>query len=195
MREDTVTTTVYEFKELSEDVQEDVVEKYWDINVDNNWWDYECLLGLTESGHTELKKELTEKEIEFLNTKPLFNCTLKAFDIERDNFIQMDIRVQDDEIFRKFLGISEELWDNCYCEFFENGRYANTSMCITENGDDEFTIDDLEDVQMAEDIMNEKILSELQNLREHYEYLTSREAISEALEIHEFEFTKEGTIY
>ena len=33
-------TKIYSFDDLSEDVQDDVVQKYWDINVDYEWWEF-----------------------------------------------------------------------------------------------------------------------------------------------------------
>lgn len=196
MRKDTVTTTVYEFKELSDDVQEKVIENLWDINVDYEWWDYDCLMHITDNEIENMK--LTSIEESFLDRNSLFNSTIQAFDIDRDNFIQMDIEVNDEEIFRKFLGISEKLWDNCYYEFSSGtGRYSDTHMEITENdpSEDEFTTDDITVIERADDIINEKILDALWNLRETYEYLTSREAIVETIEANEYEFTKSGRIY
>ncbi len=33
-------TKIYSFDDLSEDVQDDVIQKYWDINVHYDWWDH-----------------------------------------------------------------------------------------------------------------------------------------------------------
>lgn len=197
MRQDTVTTTVYEFKELADDVQEKVIEDLWDINVDHEWWSFGCLMELTIDETKKLiKQELTESELTFLNTDSLFGHTIRAFDIDRGNFIQMDIVIKDDELFRKFLGISEELWDNCYFEFISSSGYGDTRMEITENDhNEEFTTDEIVIIERAEDIMNEKILDALQGLRETYEYLTSLEIIVETITLNGYEFTVEGNIY
>ena len=39
---ETRTYTVYKFKELPEVAQEKAIEKYYDINVDHEWWDFTC---------------------------------------------------------------------------------------------------------------------------------------------------------
>lgn len=40
MREDTVTTTVYKFNELSDDVKQKVIDNYREHNLDYEWWDF-----------------------------------------------------------------------------------------------------------------------------------------------------------
>src|SRR5262245_16755614 len=35
----TIRTKVYKFKELSTEAQEKAIEKFYDINVDHDWWD------------------------------------------------------------------------------------------------------------------------------------------------------------
>ena len=42
MREDTVTTKVYPFDELSDAAKETAIEKLWDINGDYEWWASTC---------------------------------------------------------------------------------------------------------------------------------------------------------
>lgn len=39
MKEDTVTTKVYLFDELSDDAKQVVIERLWNINIDHEWWD------------------------------------------------------------------------------------------------------------------------------------------------------------
>jgi len=41
MRQETIT--IYKFSELLPKAQEKVLEKFWDINIDGDWW-YECVV-------------------------------------------------------------------------------------------------------------------------------------------------------
>lgn len=40
MRTVTISTDVYTFDELSDQAKKNVLNKYWDINVDHTWWDF-----------------------------------------------------------------------------------------------------------------------------------------------------------
>ena len=196
MREVATVTCVYPFNQLEEDIQDKVLEKLWDINVDWEWWDYDGLFELTEK---EIENSnLTEKEIKYLKDNLLFNCILKEFDIDRNRHIKVDLSVTNEEIFRKFLGISSELWENCYYQFIiGHGRYGNTYFEITNDFIDmeEFSDNDISIIKQTEELMNDKIQNALSQLDDSYEYLTSSEAIIETIEANEFEFTKNGKLF
>jgi len=36
----TIRTKIYKFNELSKDVQNKVIERNWDINVNDEWWEF-----------------------------------------------------------------------------------------------------------------------------------------------------------
>lgn len=199
MRQVTTVTNVYPFEQLEEEIQDRAIEKLWEINVYHDWWDSDFCLELTQSelGNLEGEFKLTDKENNFLTKNCLFDLTIKAFDIGRNNYIQLDIIVNNDEIFRKYLGISEELWENCYYQFkIGRTRNSDTYLEITENDtNEEFTDNETQIVEVAEELMNYKIMSVLYQLKDSYSYLTSQESIIETILCNEYEFTSDGEIF
>ena len=185
----TVKTKVYRFEELSEESQEKALSELADINVDYEWWDIDGLLDLT-------KDEMDEAEIEPGEIKDvLFSYTIREFDLERGQYIQFgNIVVSNDEAFRKFLKIPKELWDQCSYYFENDSRNRNTYLDL-QTIDEEPTDEENDILERAIEIMAEKIHEAWVSLRNDYEYLTSEEAIKEAIETNEYEFCEDGKMF
>lgn len=219
MREVVDTYTVYSFDELEDDIQDKVVEKHADVNVDYEWWDYDGLLCLTDaemkSRHIQMSDNWWESDKhknslgniigEYPAHTGLFSYSRIYFDIDRNNYIQFpDLTINCDETFRKFLRIPKRLWSRCDYRF-ESHRYGynegSTRLVIEPELRDERTQDYREPterqqaiIDRAMEIMNEKIDEALSDLQKTYDHLTSEEAIIETLKANEYEFTAEGEI-
>jgi hypothetical protein len=192
MRIDIKETKVYQFNELSDEAKQKALECMYDINVDHEWWDYDGLLDLI----TEEMKSRKIKLSDYPST--LFSYTVEAFDVDRDWFIQLEIDVKDDDIFRKFLRIDKRLWEQCE-PVFETAprRNATTNfwIAIAKDNGNNLTQREAFIIERAEQIMNDKIDEALIGLRNNYEWLLSEEAIIETIEANEYEFTEDGKLY
>jgi hypothetical protein len=176
---------VFNYDELPEDAKQKALEKYYDINVDDNYWyDYDEKLGLNAK---EMKKYGTKKI--FDEGKTLY------FDLDRGMYIQFpDLKVVDEEGFRKLLGIPKPLWKKVKDDYsFENNRDRNTALNLGKYQD--YTEKEQKILRDAEERFGDKIQEAWKTLRDNYEYNTSKEAIEETFKINEYEFTKDGKIF
>lgn len=209
----TIKTVVYNFDELADDVQDEVVEKFGDINVDFCWWDCDGLLDLTaremKDRHIKLSDNWQDSdkpkdangniEGEYPAHTGLVKYKLNGFDIEKGYIRFSDIEIMADDIFRKFLRIPKRLWRHLTWDI-TGGFKSNWYGDISSRMEMEFDFWDGRDstqrqdfiVGRAIDIMNGKVDEALSILRKEYEYLTSRGQIVETIEINEFEFTAKG---
>lgn len=185
----TIKVGIYKFEELSEEAQQAAISTLGDINVDYDWWDYdESLLDLTQKEMDEA--EIKPGEIESL----LFSYKIGAFDIDRDQFLQLkDVVVNNEEAFRKFLKIPEALWEQCAYYFTNPSGQRNTFLEIqTDDYVEDLTDEENGAIDRAIEIMGNKIHEAWVSLRKDYEYNTSEEAIKDTIKANEYEFYENG---
>lgn len=183
---------VYKFKELTKEAQEKVIEKMSYINVDYDWYDFDGLMSLTEKEKRERKiKDIKECPADIINWRKLY------FDLGRNNYIKfVDITVPNEDIFRKFLRINKRLWDKVYYYFPDSNREINTTIEIEENEYGiYFTKKEQEIIDRAISIFNDKVEDALCLLKTEYEYLMSEKAIIETIELNNYDFLENGTLF
>ena len=205
MRMQTDTYQVLTFDELSEAIQDKVVEKHFDFNVSHDWWEGDWHLGLSTAEMKARRITMSDK----LARTGLFSWDKMYFDgvgYSQNRYIQFpDLEVNCEETFRKFLRIPKRLWEVCTYEFETPagwGYNAGTTVLVIESDKwderlqdyTDFTEHQQEIVDNAMGIMNEKIEDALTGLQKEYEYLTSREQIIESLKTNDYEFPEDGEI-
>ena len=190
MRTETKTIEIYKFNELSKESQQHAIERLWNINVEHEWYDYDGLLDLTE-------KEIKDAKItNYPMNSGLISYVLLAFDFERGNHIEFDeLKVNCEETFRKFLRIDKTTWNKIDYEFIVENESTSIEFSSENTLDEDLTQKQLNKLDKAKDIFDVKVWEALNSLRNTYEYLTSKEAIIETIEINEYEFTKDGELY
>lgn len=166
--------TVYSFSELAEDVQDKVLEKFADINVDWGWWQF-----IYEDATT-------------------VGLKITGFDLDHR---AIDIEFTDDALFTsgKILSSHGEMCDTYkLAQAFISDRDALVAKHsdgihrdIVEEGFEGYF--DLECDELEAEFLHALGEEYLGILRQNYEYLTSREAIIETIEANEYLFTKDGT--
>ena len=174
--------------ELPEDVKEKAIDNLRDINVDYEWWDMDGILDVKQS-----------EWIKYGLKDCLFTYKTIYFDIDRESHLEfVDLKVTDDEVFRKALHISKNAWDKTTYYFRNNGsRYCNTRL---EFEDPEaysgktFTVKEQQMIDMAIETFNDWREEALINLRKDYEYSISDEAIIETIKANDYMFTEDGKI-
>ena len=170
MRTITIEKTLYKFEELPEKSQNKVLNRFYDLNINRDWWhsdycDAETIglkltgFGLYRNRHcTGRFTESAEKVIQLIKENHGKQC----------------------ETYRTAL-IFEQQFSEVFCQACKAGEAENCES-------------DCEDKHKE---IEEKLLKSLLEvysimLQEEYEYLTSREAILESIAAHEYEFTEDG---
>lgn len=185
----TIIVKVFPFEELSEGPQEKALSELADINVDYEWWDIDGLLDLTQDEMDEVR--IKSGDIESV----LFSYEIREFDLERHQYLQLDkVIVSNDEAFRKFLKIPEDLWRRCSYYFDNPTCDKNTYLELMIEDYEELTEEESAIICGAVDIMGSKIHEAWVSLRDNYEYLTSEEAIKDTIKANEYEFYENGKL-
>jgi hypothetical protein len=172
-----VTVNLYKFSELSEEAKEKAIERFADINVDHDWYEF------------------------FFEEAKDLGFRINGFDIYRNHEIDIDLIDSEIDICQAIIKSHGEM-----CDTYKMAEkfLAELTQC-QENydaveGDEEIDYDAyLEIADKLADCKKEfqQELSEcyLQMLRENYEYYTSKEAIIETIEANDYDFTEEGKLY
>jgi len=162
-----VKIKLYKFEELEEEQQEKIIEKYYDINLDYDWWDFL---------YYEFKEDLEKIGI---------SCETFYFDLGRGSHIYMDKAYVDDE--RKFLK---------HCGYDLRTKKARiiieeTGLQIKANRHSNYVLFDYEYDEEFTEILNDKLMEFWKVLDKEYYYLMSDEAIKDTLIANEYEFRKD----
>lgn len=173
MREETIQ--IYKFEELEENVKEKVLEKYWDVNVDYEWWEW--VFGDAER----------------------IGLKIEEFDIGRGAYVKGKWFEDAEEAAKKIL---EEYGEGC--ETYQDALAFKNELVQArkrfegqEDYDTEFV--EFEESYEYKETCNEFLKTICEDYRiileKEYEYLTSEEVIKETIEANEWEFTEDGKIY
>ena len=170
-----IETKVYEFDELPEDIQQKVLKKEYACNVDHSSW---CD-GTLEDWTDKLQ------ELGFEDVKILYS----GFHSQGDGACFTCERID----FNKYKdGVYRDLDISCKITHSHNYYFASSTRVGVESGDEISLEKHLEieaDIeQMRYDLGNQNY----KDLRENYDYLTSKEAIIETIKANEWTFTLEG---
>ena len=185
----TKTYTVYSYDELSDEAKEKARLELYDINVDFDWWEYD---GHTGFSMDEIKKfhlnAYKSESDDLLKFKKMY------FDIDRGGHVQfIDCSFSNNELARKFLGITPRLWEKIDISFNNSGRNTNTYLEIEWNDwDSEQTEHDEILIERAKERFDNKMEEALKNLRDQYDYLMSKEAIEDTIKANEYTFDENG---
>lgn len=188
----TIETKVYSFNELSEDAKQKVIESvresYYKYNDFAEWAIDDC--ALFEPKHEELEN------IEGYNFPLLENTRQKIyFSADREWYLDCEnaLIVTNDEVFYKWLGIPEDVYDNGdfnYRIFTPRGRYETTTIdfdgYLSEYGDI---------MDAAKERFDDLMQDVLKRIEAGIDYRFSDEAIIEDIKANEFEFTEDGEKY
>ena len=165
----TVTTTVYEFQELSEEAQENAIENFLSTNINHEWW-------------------------EFIYADALcIGVKIKAFDLDRSSYVDAELvgtgkdtaeaiiknhgeKCSTYENAKKYLADLSRL-DKKYPLEYDDYEYENELKELDKN----FLHELCDDYQTA--------------LQKEYDYLTSEEQIIESIKLNSYHFTIDGKVF
>ena len=181
MRE--MNVTVYSFAELSDEAKERVLNEFCGINVEFNWW---------EDSFDEIRAagKLLGLRISDIHFDTDSYCTFDAhyrYARGAAKAIQAEFPWADDLCYvaRDLQDLQRRRFYSLACEV-TGGRSMNYYRCFRFGVD--YECEDLGDI--LDDFAHwARIL-----LRDEYDYLTSDEAVKEAIEANEYEFTEDGKL-
>ena len=178
-----MTVTVYSFAELSDDAKDRALNAFRDINVEFDWWDgaYDmiCTAG-----------KLLGLDIDRISFDADLYCIFNAdYEYARGaaKSIQAEFPHATDlhEVARKLQALQRRHFYSLSCAVTE-GRSMNRYECFR-------FCEDYECSDLG-DIIDDFAYWAWILLCDEYEYLTSDEAVQEAIEANEYEFTEDGKL-
>ena len=175
MREDTVTTKVCPFDELSDEAKEKAVESLYDINVDYEWWD------------------------SVYDDAATIGLKITEFDLDRGAYCRGDWTEVAEDVARLILenhGKACETYKDAW--EFQNAVGVQGSI-FEDRGDYDPEYEEFTDSDQYQELCEEFRRTICEDyriiLQKEYEYRTSEEAIIETIEANEYEFTEDGKPY
>ncbi len=188
------TINIYKFRELSESVKKKVIELNSDINTNFDWWDstYEDITTLAKLMGIDISK-IYFSGFSSQGDGACFEGTyhyepnavqaIKDF-APIDSVINMAIRFE-------AIQSQSHIPYNLTASIKHHGRYYHSG-CTSIDVEGDNNPNEVEELQQAlRDFMNYIY----KRLNEEYDDLTSDQAIIEAIECNEYEFTENGTIH
>ena len=170
MKEETIKIKTYSFDELSEEVKEDVICEFQDVNVNYDWYDYL---------YDDFKEDLKEIGL---------GANTFYWSIDRDRFFYSpDIFVEDERKFLKYAG-----WDLRTKDARGIIDYNGLSIEVSHYGGGRAGNYVLNEDDLT-DILRDKFEDFLSTLSKQWDYLTSWEAIEETILINEYTFLEDGS--
>ena len=175
MREDTVTTKVYSFAELSESAKENAIKNLSDINVDYEWWEF----AYEDAANVGIK--------------------ITGFDLGRESYCSGDFTLDAEAIANNIIAEHGES-----CETYKTAKdFLDAVKVIKEKFESDVNYDpeymeynESDDYEDAVEEFRQFIFEDYRIMLQHeYEYMTSEEAIIETIETNEYEFTEDGKLY
>lgn len=188
----TIRTKVYEFDELSEEAKgkaiEQIRQSYYEYNDFAEWAMDDC--ALFEPKYAELSNLLGES-YEF----PLLENTRNKIYFDVDSYLDCEnaLIVTNENHFLKWLGIPQEVIegeDFSFRIFTPRGRNESTTIDF-----DGYSSDFDAVIQAAIGKFDEHIDNVRQRIENDISYRFTDEAIIEDIEVNEYEFLKDGTLY
>jgi hypothetical protein len=168
----TIEIKLYSFEELNYTAKERALSKFYNINVEHNWW-----------------------EFIYSDAKEL-GILIKSFDLDRGKHIKIDIdsSYYCGDVANKIISSHGKT-----CQ-----TYIISETFLKDREDIEFKYDDklineeqFDDIisELEEEYTNDIANEYLSMLKQEYEYLTSDEAIIEAICANDYEFTEDGKLF
>lgn len=184
---------VYNFNELDKEAKQKVLEKLYDINIDYEWYENDCI-------YDEIAKDYGLVIDMFQVNFDLDRGSYVAFETynhgRKENYIK-GIYIDNYKTFFKKANLNIKL-KRIKQEIAEenieidHNHYAGSRIDNYIEDVGNITITELESLETCLRDFLEEILDQL---KAQYNYATSEEAIIETIEANEYTFLKDGTIF
>lgn len=201
MRIDVKKTAVYSYDELSDSAKETVLEKFRDINVDHEWWDF--IYEDTKEIGRLMGIDIENIYFAGFSSKGDGACFEGHYEYMAGSVEAIKAYAPKDEELRRIaeelMGLQKRCFYQIRASVKHRGHYYHR-FCTDINVDFEshVTGQNYYDEEIEKDLV--LALRDLMHwiykqLEKNYEYLTKDETIIETIEANEYEFTVEGKYY
>ncbi len=173
----TVSINTYKFGELSEEAQQKAIEHLYDINVDNNWWEF------------------------VYDDAKTIGLKITGFALDRNNYCNGELYESMPECCRLIIANHGE----CCSTYKKAIAYLSDYDSLVEKYSDGINKDIVaedniwEFDQEADELESEFLKDILDDyasiLQSNYEYETSEEAIIETIEVNDYDFLEDGKLW
>jgi len=159
----TIRIKAYKFEELSEEVQTKVIDKNYDINVHDEWWD-----GVYEDARN-------------------IGLKITGFDTDRNRHATGEFLLSANEVAQNILNEHGDMCETYKTaeNFMSVWQPVFNDYMETEEGEDKL-------IDLETEFLNSLLEDYAMTLEKESEYLMSEEAIKETLIANEYEYTKDG---
>ena len=171
--------TVYKFDELSDEGKEKAIERYYDINVDHDWWEH------------------------IFDDAERIGLKITSFDLDRGRHAKGRLTQGIPAVITDILSEHGPDCDTYKFAIEWKQRYRNEAARwlweLRKNYPDERNeLDDYLDSRQYDDLEHDFLRELLEEysciLQREYDYLTSEEAVTESFVANEYDFTEDGRI-
>ena len=171
----TIEINLYSFEELNYTAKERALSKFYDINVNHDWWEF-IYHDAKEIGIKIQSFDLYRKDIDI---DLLYNCDDVANKIISNHGQNCKTYIVSETFLEDRTKLVAKYSDGCNLEY------------VLDENIEQFD----EDLDELENEYNNDIANEyLSMLEKEYEYLTSEESIIEMICANEYEFTEDGEL-
>jgi hypothetical protein len=193
MRTLVTKTDVYKFHELSEDAQETVIAKYYDINIYDEW--HEFVIDMMKDAGAMIGIDISDIYYRGFWSQGDGACFHGTYEYRKGGYKRV---VKEFPEWKELHAIAKGLQEIQRKHFYQLsakvGRGYNANLYSHENTTSIRVYD------MYGETNNESVCELLRDfmrliystLKKEYEYLTSEETIIETIESNEYEFTENG---
>jgi len=164
-------TTVYKFAELPPDIQQKALERLSYISVDFDWWDY------VDEDAANIGLKITEFDIDRRSIDGHF--TLSAEEVAANIISQHGEIYETHKTARAFL----DSHDPIYGDYMDEASKNYESPALEQKL-----------IALESEFLESLLGDYLKMLQDEYDYRTSREAIIDTIDAHEYEFDINGEI-
>jgi len=177
---------VFKFDELKKDIQEKVIGKMYDVNVNYEWWDNDMINEIAK----DYGLEIVISEICFSLDRDYF-CYFETYNHGQKKDYVKGIFIDDYNKFIKKAGlkVSKKLAENDF--YIDHKHYAGS---VGKNYIEGYDLSETE-LEKLENCLSDFIDEVLSKLKKDYDYLTSKKSIVETIKANEYEFLKNGEMF
>jgi hypothetical protein len=166
----TIRVKIYKFSELTEHNQKKVLEKYYDINVDYNWWES------TYDDAEQIGLKINEFSVDF----------------DRPKWAKGEFQLSPHEVAANIIRDHGN-----ECETYKTTQTFLDTVNEIQGKYEELEGEDYENemIEIEDEFLNFLLNDYVDILIKEYEYLTTDKQIIETIEANDIEFLEDGTVF
>lgn len=200
MRQDTVTTDVYKFEELTDEAKQNALEELHDINTDYDWWNF--VYEDTKEAGKLIGIDIDTIYFSGFSSQGDGACFEGSYAYKKGSVKAIkEFNPNDEElhsIVESLCNIQKSAFYSLTAKVKQRGRYMHencTDIDVYDSRTDEGVYDEFGTAGELTKALRAFMTWIYKRLEFTYDDLQSEEAIISTIEANEYEFTKDGKLY